>query len=83
MEISPNMSLSDSYRQLMAMPSPGQQLIDELKELTGRKEMTVRMWLTGLQMPAAYLRQRIAEHFDIPQDILFPTAPQTTNDNDK
>lgn len=73
MDANQNISLVERYRQIMAQPTPGQSFIDELMRLTGCREVTVRMWLCGLQQPKAQTRKLIAAHFGEAEEVLFPS----------
>lgn len=56
----------------MHMPSPAKQLIMDIMEVTGRSEITVRMWICGRFKPEPIIQRIIAEKLDVDADFLFP-----------
>lgn len=54
------------------MPSPAKQLIMDIMEVTGRSEITVRMWICGRFKPEPIIQRIIAEKLDVDADFLFP-----------
>lgn len=67
-----NKSLTTMYREARELPSPHQALVQEVMEVTRRKELTVRLWMTGKCQPDALTKQVLAEHFGTEPDVLFP-----------
>ena len=45
--------------------------------VTLRKELTVRLWMTGKCQPDALTKQVLAEHFGTEPDVLFPPMVTT------
>lgn len=60
------------YREARELPSPHQALVQEVMAVTRRKELTVRLWMTGKCQPDALTKQVLAEHFGTEPDVLFP-----------
>ena len=50
------LSFKEIYLSFKSKPSPGQQFINEISNLTMRKPATVRMWLNGTQSPDPLVR---------------------------
>lgn len=67
-----NKSLTTMYREARELPSPHQALVQEVMAVTRRKELTVRLWMTGKCQPDALTKQVLAEHFGTEPDVLFP-----------
>lgn len=67
-------SLAELYKEKMAMPSPGRQLIQDLMDATGRSEVTVRLWISGKFKPEPIIRNVIADTLGIEVDGLFPDS---------
>ena len=66
------LSFKEIYLSFKSKPSPGQQFINEISNLTMRKPATVRMWLNGTQSPDPLVRKQIAAHLNVDEEILFP-----------
>lgn len=69
-------SLSELYKEKMAQPSPGRQLIQDLMDATGRSEVTVRLWIGGKFKPEPIIQNIIAETLGIDVDYLFHNSKQ-------
>ena len=65
------------YREARELPSPHQALVQEVMAVTRRKELTVRLWMTGKCQPDALTKQVLAEHFGTEPDVLFPPMVTT------
>lgn len=72
-----NKSLTTMYREARELPSPHQALVQEVMAVTRRKELTVRLWMTGKCQPDALTKQVLAEHFGTEPDVLFPPMVTT------
>jgi hypothetical protein len=53
--------------------SPKAAWISRIAEITKRSEHSVKMWLTGRQIPDALAQSIIAEELETPADELFPS----------
>lgn len=60
------------YNEAKNQPTPAQKFISDVATITHRSEMTVRMWLTGRQLPDDLAKITIAEKFGVNADSLFP-----------
>ncbi len=65
-------SLAELYKEKMAQPSPGKQLIQDLMKATGRSEVTVRLWIGGKFKPEPIIHNVIAETLGLDVNGLFP-----------
>lgn len=65
-------SLAELYKEKMTQLSPGQQLIQDLMDATGRSEVTVRLWISGKFKPEPIIQNIIAETLGLDVDGLFP-----------
>lgn len=65
-------SLADLYREKMQQLSPAKQLIKDVMDVTGRSEVTVRMWLGGHFKPEPIIQKIIADALNLELDGLFP-----------
>lgn len=64
-------SFTDLYLERKTEPTPAQRFIAEVAALTDRSEQTVRMWLSGVQVPDTNVSRVIGMHFDVDPDALF------------
>ena len=62
----------DLYNEQKSKPTPAQEFVSEVAKITRRTETTVRMWLSGQQIPDTLAQSIIAEHFGVDVDYLFP-----------
>lgn len=62
------------YEEAKQKPTPAQVFVSEIAELTHRSELTVRMWLSGQQIPDELVQAVIAQKFDVCADTLFQNA---------
>lgn len=71
-------SFASLYGEAKEQPTPAQQFIQEVAELTKRSENTVRMWIWGRQIPDALTCRVIGLRYGVDPDTLFPNSnPQT------
>ena len=67
----------DLYNEQKSKPTPAQEFISEVARITKRTTTTVRMWLSGQQIPDALAQSIIAEHFGVSVTSLFPKVEKT------
>jgi len=67
-------SFTELYLERKNEPTPAQRFINEVAELTKRSEQTVRMWLSGVQIPDPNVKKVIGMHFNVDPDTLFANA---------
>lgn len=60
------------YDERKSKPTPAQEFISEVASITHRTTNTVRMWLSGQQVPDALAQSIIADHFGVDAVGLFP-----------
>lgn len=72
-------TFKELYEEAKKMPTPAQAFISEIAELTHRSEFTVRMWLSGQQVPDELVQAVIAKRYDVNIDGLFPKSEQNYN----
>lgn len=60
------------YEEQKKKPTAAQVFISEVATLTKRSEATVRMWLSGQQVPDELAQTMIAEKYNVSIDSLFP-----------
>lgn len=65
-------SLADLYKEKMNLLSPGRQLIQDVMDVTGRSEVTVRLWICGKFKPEPIIQKIIADKLDVDVEYLFP-----------
>jgi len=66
----------DFYEAAKARPTPAQQFIEDIAELTSKSEYTVRKWIARQQVPDKLTQNVIAKHFGCTADGLFPALPR-------
>ncbi len=66
-------SLAELYKEKMAQPSPGKQLIQDLMTATGRSEVTIRLWISGKFKPEPIIQKIIADTLGVEASTLFPS----------
>lgn len=66
-------SFFELYAEQKSKPTPAQEFVSEVATLTHRTENTVRMWLSGQQVPDTLAKSIIASHFNVEVETLFPT----------
>lgn len=67
-----NLSLKERFENAKLEKTPAQKLVEEICELTKRKDATVRRWLYGLSEPDNLVKELLAEHFKTDVESLFP-----------
>lgn len=65
-------SFIELYQEAKSRPTPAQEFIAEIAKLTHRSEMTVRMWISGNQIPDELAQATIAKRYNVSVDSLFP-----------
>lgn len=65
-------SLIELYRAAKDKPTPCEQFINEVAELTNRSKSTVQKWVIGIAVPDINVRLMLSKHFSTPVEILFP-----------
>lgn len=60
------------YEEQKKKPTAAQVFVSEVATLTKRSEATVRMWLSGQQVPDELAQTTIAEKYNVSIDSLFP-----------
>jgi len=65
-------TFQEIYLERKNQPTPAQRFIAEVAQLTDRSETTVRMWLSGVQIPDSNVAKVIAQHYKVEADGLFP-----------
>ena len=60
------------YEEQKKKPTAAQVFVSEVATLTKRSEATVRMWLSGQQVPDELAQTMIAEKYNVSIDSLFP-----------
>lgn len=71
MQVLVKKTFTDLYLERKNEPTPAQRFISEVAELTKRSEQTVRMWLSGVQIPDPNVTENIARHFNVDPESLF------------
>ena len=66
------MTFKDYYLREKAKPSPAQNFLTDMAQLTKRSSVTVRMWLQGKKVPDALTQSLIAERLNTDASTLFP-----------
>lgn len=72
-----NMSMNkktfkDLYEEEKKKPTSAQIFVSDVAKLTKRSEATVRMWISGRQVPDELVQSMIAEKFNVDVETLFP-----------
>lgn len=60
-------------------PSPLQELIATISEITERAPETIRMWEYDVQLPSPDRIERLVEFTGIPAEVLFPKLKTKSN----
>lgn len=60
------------YSERKSRPTPAQEFIFEVANMTRRSTHTVKMWLCGLQVPDQLAQSIIADHYGVDAVGLFP-----------
>ena len=64
------------YEEQKKIPTAAQIFVAEVAALTKRSEATVRMWLSGQQIPDELVQTIIAKKFNVCINSLFPKTGQ-------
>lgn len=67
-----NKTFAELYNEQKSKPTPAQVFLAEVARITHRSEVTVKMWLTGQQVPDTLVQSVIADHFGVAMEGLFP-----------
>lgn len=66
-------SLKDLYEEKKNQRvDPSKNLIRLIMDVTGRAEVTVRLWISGRNTPEPLVKRIIADALDVDADYLFP-----------
>lgn len=65
-------TFKELYDEELRKPTAAQKFVSEVSELTHRSEVTVRMWLSGRQVPDELAQTIIAKKFNVDVKSLFP-----------
>lgn len=66
-------TFKDCYEEVSTM-SPKKMWIQRIAKVTHRSEATVRMWLSGRQVPEVLIQEIIAKELGVPVEGLFSTV---------
>lgn len=69
-------TFKELYEDELRKPTAAQKFVSEVSELTHRSEVTVRMWLSGRQVPDELAQTIIAQKFNVDVKSLFPKEVQ-------
>lgn len=69
-------TFKELYNEELSKPTAAQKFVSEVSELTHRSEVTVRMWLSGRQVPDELAQTIIAKKFNVDVKSLFPKEVQ-------
>lgn len=78
-------TFSELYSELDGAETPKQRFRREVAEATGKKEQTVKQWLSGSQIPTRETIEMIADLLDADPDYLFKDRKESAdskNDDD-
>lgn len=64
-------SFKECYEEVSTM-SPKKMWIQRIAQVTHRSEATVRMWLSGRQVPEELIQEIISKELGVPVEGLFP-----------
>ena len=67
------------YEKAKSQPTPAQEFVANIADITCRELSTVRQWLSGIQEPNPKAKEAISKHFGIPADELFPPKHESPN----
>lgn len=67
-----NKTFKALYEEQKKKPTAAQVFVSEVAALTKRSEATVRMWLSGQQVPDELAQTMIAEKYQVSIESLFP-----------
>lgn len=73
---------TELYAELDGAETPKQRFRREVAEATGKKDQTVKQWLSGSQIPTRETIEKIAELLDADPDFLFDTPKEDAESNE-
>ena len=65
-------SFKELYEEEKKKPTSAQIFVSDVAKLTKRSEATVRMWISGRQVPDELAQNMIADKFNVDVETLFP-----------
>lgn len=71
------MTFFDLYAEEKRKPTAAQVFVADVARLTHRSEVTVRMWLSGMQSPDELVQSIIAKKYGVSAASLFPKREKT------
>ena len=66
-------SFKELYLEKKNLPTPAQAFLEDVALATNRSITTVRMWISGAQIPDNKTLKILANKFDIEPHLLFPS----------
>jgi hypothetical protein len=69
-------TFKELYEEELRKPTAAQEFVKEVSKITHRSEVTVRMWLSGRQVPDELAQTIIAERYKVDVKTLFPREEQ-------
>lgn len=72
-------TFSELYAELDGAETPKQRFRREVAEATGKKEQTVKQWLSGSQIPTRETIEMIADLLDADPDYLFKDRKESAD----
>lgn len=60
------------YNEITRVETPKMKFRREIAELTGKRDQTIKQWLSGIQFPSDEDIDKIASHLGVEPDGLFP-----------
>ena len=74
MEAARQITFRELYAEYREQPTPAQAFVAEVARITRRSPTTVTAWCRGQQVPEPLAQERIASHFGVDIDTLFPST---------
>ncbi len=65
-------TFKELYEDELRKPTAAQEFVNEVSEITHRSKVTVRMWLSGRQVPDELAQTIIADRYNVDVKSLFP-----------
>lgn len=72
-------TFSELYSELDGAETPKQRFRREVAEATGKKEQTIKQWLSGSQIPTRETIEMIADLLDADPDYLFKDRKESAD----
>lgn len=69
-------NLKEIYNSVPKVITPKKAFRMDLCNLTGKREQTIKGWLSGTQVPKRHHVELLAEHFGVDPDTLFSHAKE-------